>query len=111
MTAPPENTRSLILERQMAHPPESRSGRGRRRKPTIKRCDMSKIRIAIVHHSGFGHTARQAEAVKEGVEQVEGAAALPLTVEEAQTRWNDLSSAEAIIFGAPTYTAGASAAF
>jgi len=72
---------------------------------------MMKIRIATVHHSGFGHTTRLAEAVKEGVEQVEGAAALLLTVEEAQTRWTDLSSAEAIIFGAPTYTAGASAAF
>ena len=72
---------------------------------------MMKIRIATVHHSGFGHTTRLAEAVKEGVEQVAGAAALLLTVEEAQTRWTDLSSAEAIIFGAPTYTAGASAEF
>jgi NAD(P)H dehydrogenase (quinone) len=72
---------------------------------------MSKIRIAIVYHSGLGHTARQAEAVREGVEQVEGAAALLLAIEEAQTRWSDLSSAEAIIFGTPTYTAGVTAAF
>jgi multimeric flavodoxin WrbA len=34
-----------------------------------------------------------------------------LDVEEAQTRWDDLARAEAIIFGAPTYTGGASAAF
>jgi NAD(P)H dehydrogenase (quinone) len=72
---------------------------------------MSKIRIAIVYHSGLGHTARQAEAVKQGVEQVEGAVALLLSIEEAQTRWSDLSSAEAIIFGTPTYTAGVTAAF
>jgi NAD(P)H dehydrogenase (quinone) len=72
---------------------------------------MPKIRIAIVYHSGLGHTARQAEAVRDGVEQVEGAAALLLTIEEAQTRWSDLSFAEAIIFGTPTYTAGVTAAF
>jgi len=72
---------------------------------------MSNTHIAIVYHSGYGHTRRQAEAVKSGVEQVEGAEALLLTVEEAQTHWDDLASADAIIFGAPTYVAGASAAF
>lgn len=72
---------------------------------------MSNTRIAIVYHSGYGHTRRQADAVKAGVEQVEGAKALLLRVEEAQTRWDDLASADAIIFGAPTYTASASAAF
>lgn len=72
---------------------------------------MSKTRIAIVYHSGYGHTGRQAEAVKAGVEQAEGAEALLLTVEEAQTRWDDLASAEAIIFGSPTYMAGVSASF
>ena len=72
---------------------------------------MSSARIAIVYHSGYGHTRRQAEAVKAGIEQVNGANALLLTVEEAQTRWDDLAFAEAIIFGAPTYTGGASAAF
>lgn len=72
---------------------------------------MSSARIAIVYHSGRGHTGRQAEAVKTGVEQVDGAEALLLTVEEAQKRWDDLASAAAIIFGAPTYVASASASF
>ena len=72
---------------------------------------MPNARIAIVYHSGFGHTGRQAEAVKCGVEQVEGVEALLVTVEEAQLRWDDLASAEAIIFGSPTYMASASAAF
>jgi multimeric flavodoxin WrbA len=76
-----------------------------------RRESMSDSRIAVVYHSGAGHTGRQAEAVKAGVEQVEGAKALLLTIEEAQTRWDDLASAEAIIFGAPTYMAGASAQF
>jgi len=68
-------------------------------------------RIAIVYHSSYGHTRRQAEAVKSGVERIDGTEALVLTVEEAQTRWGDLAAAEAIIFGAPTYTGGASAPF
>jgi multimeric flavodoxin WrbA len=72
---------------------------------------MSSTRIAIVYHSGRGHTRRQAEAVKAGAEQVEGAEALLLTVEEAQMRWDDLASADAIIFGTPTYVGGISAAF
>jgi multimeric flavodoxin WrbA len=72
---------------------------------------MKSTLIAIVYHSGDGHTRRQAEAVKTGVEQVEDAEALLLSIEEAQKRWSDLVFAEAIIFGAPTYTGGVSAAF
>jgi NAD(P)H dehydrogenase (quinone) len=72
---------------------------------------MPNVRIAIVYHSGYGHTRRQAEAVKAGVARVQGARALLLTSEEAQSNWSDLASADAIIFGAPTYVAGASAAF
>jgi NAD(P)H dehydrogenase (quinone) len=72
---------------------------------------MSKIRIAIVYHSGYGHTARQAEAVMVGVSQVDGAIAQLLSVEEAQVSWSELAKADAIIFGAPTYTGSASTAF
>jgi NAD(P)H dehydrogenase (quinone) len=72
---------------------------------------MSNTRIAVVYHSGYGHTARQAGAVKAGVEQVKGAEVLLLTVEEAQRRWDDLALADAIIFGTPTYVGGATAAF
>ena len=73
--------------------------------------NTSNTRIAIVYHSGYGHTARQAEAVKAGIEQVDGTEALLLTVEDAQTRWGDVASAEAIIFGTPTYMASVSAQF
>ena len=72
---------------------------------------MATARIAIVYHSGYGHTARQAEAVASGVNQREGVEALLLTVDEAQTRWDDLAAADAIIFGSPTYMASVSAAF
>lgn len=72
---------------------------------------MSNTRVAIVYHSGYGHTRRQAEAVRAGVERADGAEALLLTIEEAQRRWDDLAAAEAIIFGTPTYMAGPSAPF
>lgn len=68
-------------------------------------------RVAIVYHSGWGHTARQAAAVRDGVEAVPGAEALLLTAEEAPQHWGDLAAAEAIVFGAPTYVGSVSAAF
>ncbi|WP_426127671.1 flavodoxin family protein [Pararhizobium sp. PWRC1-1] len=72
---------------------------------------MSQPLIAIVYHSGYGHTARQAQAVKAGIDEVAGATSQLLTVDEAPTCWSDLAGAEAIIFGTPTYVAGPSAAF
>lgn len=67
--------------------------------------------VAIVYHSGYGHTARQAEAVTAGVADVTGVRALLLTVAEGRTRWDDLNAADAIVFGTPTYVGGPSAAF
>ena len=37
-------------------------------------------RVCIVHHSGYGHTARQAAAVAEGVRTVDDVACIELTV-------------------------------
>lgn len=68
-------------------------------------------RVAIVYHSGYGHTARQAAAVADGIADVDGATALPMTAEEAPGRWDDLLAADAIVFGAPTYMGNVSAAF
>ncbi|WP_440979278.1 flavodoxin family protein [Sphingomonas pseudosanguinis] len=67
--------------------------------------------VAIIYHSGYGHTARQAKAVAEGVRHIPGGRSILMTVEEAEGRWPDLLEADAIIFGAPTYVGGASAAF
>ncbi|WP_233604622.1 flavodoxin family protein [Micromonospora sp. HM5-17] len=71
----------------------------------------SPIRVAIVYHSGYGHTRRQAEAVRDGVAQVDGAEPLLLEVAEASSRWDDLEAADAIIFGTPTYFGNVSAPF
>ena len=68
-------------------------------------------RIAIVFHSGFGHTKVLAEQVKAGAEQVAGTHAQLVPVEEAEGRWADLEAADAIVFGSPTYMGNVSGPF
>lgn len=65
--------------------------------------------IAIVYHSGFGHTKVQAEAVVRGAASVPGAQAILIPVEQAEARAAELNGAAAIIFGAPTYMGSVSA--
>jgi multimeric flavodoxin WrbA len=67
--------------------------------------------IAIVFHSGFGHTKVLAEQVKAGVETVPGARATLIPVEEVEARWADLEAADAIAFGSPTYMGNVSGPF
>lgn len=69
------------------------------------------LTVAIVYHSDYGHTARLAEAVRQGAEEVPGTQTLLLDVETAQHRWDDLAGAEAIVFGAPTFMGNVSAPF
>lgn len=68
-------------------------------------------KIAIVYHSGYGHTAKQAEAVRQGAARVAGVDVVLLTSDEAQQQWSVLDGADAIIFGSPTYMGSASAQF
>lgn len=67
--------------------------------------------IAIVYHSGYGHTAAQAKAVARGAEKVSGVSVHLLSAEEAQQQWEVLKASDAIIFGSPTYMGSASAQF
>ena len=61
-------------------------------------------RIAIAFHSGYGHTARQAEAVAAGAAKVPGAVADLIPLDElTEDVWSRLAAADAIVFGAPTY--------
>lgn len=72
---------------------------------------MSK-QIAIVYHSGFGHTQRQAEAVQAGAAAVAGVEVTLYPVAELDdARWAQLDAADAIIFGSPTYMGSATAKF
>ena len=65
---------------------------------------MSKI--AVVFHSGYGHTRRVAEYVAEGA----GAELVAIDAEGnlPEADWAKLSAADAIIFGTPTYMGGPS---
>jgi multimeric flavodoxin WrbA len=67
--------------------------------------------IAIVYHSGFGHTAKQAEAVGQGVDSVDGARSILISVDKIEEHWATLEAADGIIFGSPTYMGGVSAPF
>ncbi|MCU4118734.1 flavodoxin family protein [Variovorax sp. N23] len=65
---------------------------------------MSKI--AIVFHSGYGHTQRVAQAVADGA----GAELIAIDADGnlPEGAWETLNAADAIIFGSPTYMGGAS---
>lgn len=65
--------------------------------------------VAIVFHSGFGHTAAQAEAVARGCESVEGIEARLVPAGEVEGHWEYLDDADAIIMGSPTYMGSVSA--
>jgi NAD(P)H dehydrogenase (quinone) len=67
------------------------------------------VKVAIVYHSGFGHTKLQAEAVHRGAASVSGVEAWLLTTDEAVNRLDELDGAAAIIFGCPTYMGSMSA--
>lgn len=67
---------------------------------------MSKI--AIVYFSGYGHTAKQAEAVLEGALSVGEAAlyAIDQNGDLSDDAWAGITDADAIIYGSPTYMGG-----
>ncbi len=57
--------------------------------------------IAVIYHSGYGHTRRMAEAVAEGA----GAELIAIDSEGniSEAGWRALDGADAIIMGSPTY--------
>ena len=67
--------------------------------------------MAIVYHSGYGHTAAQAAAVASGARALPGTAVELIRVEDVDKHWPALAAADAIVFGAPTYMGSASAPF
>jgi multimeric flavodoxin WrbA len=69
------------------------------------------VLISIVYDSGYGHTAKQAQAVAEGVRKVPGAQAELIAVADDAMPWETLEASEAIVFGAPTYNGSPSARF
>jgi multimeric flavodoxin WrbA len=58
-------------------------------------------KVAVVFHSGYGHTIKQAEAVAKGSNGTLVAIDAEGNLTDAQ--WNTLNEADAIVFGSPTY--------
>ncbi|RIJ14346.1 flavodoxin family protein [Henriciella mobilis] len=68
--------------------------------------------ISIAYHSGYGHTKVLAEAVREGLESVDGTTAHVIDVTSmTDTAWKLLNNSDAIIFGSPTYMGAVSGPF
>ncbi|MEU7134850.1 flavodoxin family protein [Streptomyces sp. NPDC046261] len=67
--------------------------------------------VAIAYHSGFGHTAVLAEAVREGAADTGATVHLVKVDEITEEQWALLDAADAIVFGSPTYMGTASGAF
>lgn len=66
--------------------------------------------IAIIYHSGYGHTRMVAEAIAAGARTVCREVQL-LSVLEAQENIDLLHEADTLVFGCPTYMGTVSAAF
>ena len=67
--------------------------------------------VSIVYDSGYGHTAKQANAVAEGVRRIPGAEAKLIAVADGPIPWDPLEASDAIIFGSPTYNGLVTAKF
>ncbi|MEO3789425.1 flavodoxin family protein [Nonomuraea sp. B10E15] len=68
--------------------------------------------VAVAYHSGYGHTARLAEAVRTGATAVAGVKAETVPVNGiTEAQWSILDAADAIVFGTPTYMGSASPDF
>jgi len=68
--------------------------------------------IAVLYHSGYGHTRQQAQAVRDGAASVAGAEAELVEIDMEghlpEGGWERLAGADAIVFGSPTYMGGPS---
>lgn len=67
--------------------------------------------VVVAYHSGFGHTATLAQAVGHGAESTGAAVHLIAVDTVSDEDWAVLDSADAIIFGCPTYMGNVSAGF
>jgi NAD(P)H dehydrogenase (quinone) len=67
--------------------------------------------VAVIYHSGYGHTAKQAEAVARGIDSVPDTKSLLISVDQIDKHWDALENVDGIIFGAPTYMGSLSGQF
>ena len=78
---------------------------------TTNAFEPSRPSVAVVYHSGFGHTAVLARAVASGVRSA-GASAAEIPVDTmTDAHWRTLDHADAMVFGSPTYMGNVSSSF
>jgi NAD(P)H dehydrogenase (quinone) len=69
-------------------------------------------KVALVFHSGYGHTAKQADAVVVGLRSVAGTIVDVVRIDAegnvSDADWQILAAADGIVFGSPTYMGGVS---
>ncbi|MEU6096103.1 flavodoxin family protein [Streptomyces sp. NPDC047079] len=67
--------------------------------------------VSIAYHSGYGHSAVLAEAVRQGAAEAGAQVHLIKVDEITDEQWATLDGSDAIVFGSPTYMGTASAPF
>ena len=67
--------------------------------------------VSLAYHSGYGHTAVIAEAVRTGAVEAGAEVHLIKVDEITEEQWAVLDRSDAIVFGSPTYMGTASGAF
>ncbi|MER8161339.1 flavodoxin family protein [Streptomyces sp. NPDC094472] len=67
--------------------------------------------VSIAYHSGYGHTAVIAEAIRAGAAEAGAEVHLIKVDEITDEQWETLDRSDAIVFGSPTYMGTASGAF
>lgn len=68
-------------------------------------------KLAIIFHSGYGHTAYFAKHVLEGAKSVSSVSTELMTIEQAGKNLDSLPTYNGLIFGSPTYMGGVSGPF
>lgn len=66
--------------------------------------------VAVIYHSGYGHTEKQAQAVASGA-NIEGVSVKLINANDVDAHWDELNAANAIIFGSPVYMGSVTADF
>lgn len=69
------------------------------------------VKVAVVYHSGYGHTEVMAQAIAKGAEETGACVALISVGDLEQIDWDRLNDADALIFGSPTYMGSVSGQF
>jgi len=69
-------------------------------------------RLCVVYHSAYGHTARVAQAIIDGANEIPRIDATLMSVEQIHHgEWELLDQADTLVFGSPTYMGSVSGPF